>query len=107
MTALSWAKEIVLSGCRDHHSGSVQTRAAAPPPALCVNCQRRLVESAWGAVSGLLPVRFPRPLAEPAVPVSRQRALHGLCRSGVVEPEPGVGDLDAAVAVPSNAHRGD
>jgi hypothetical protein len=43
-----------------------------------------VVESAWGAVPELLPVRFPRPLAEPAVPVSRQRALHGLCRSGVV-----------------------
>jgi hypothetical protein len=39
-----------------------------------------LVESAWGAVPGLLPVRFPRPLAEPAVPISRQRALHGVCR---------------------------
>jgi hypothetical protein len=39
-----------------------------------------VVESAWGAVPGLLPVRFPRPLAEPAVPVSRQRALHGVCR---------------------------
>lgn len=35
------------------------------------------VESAWGAVSGLLPVRFPRPLAEPAVRLSPQRALHG------------------------------
>ena len=39
-----------------------------------------LVESAWGAVSGLLPVRFPRPLTEPAVPISRQRALYGVCR---------------------------
>ena len=48
----------------------------------------RRVESAWGAVPELLPVRFPRPLAEPAVPVSRQRALHGFCRSGVVMPEP-------------------
>ena len=35
------------------------------------------VESAWGAVSRLLGVRFPRPLAEPAVRVSTQRALHG------------------------------
>lgn len=40
----------------------------------------RLVESAWGAVPGLLLVRFPRPLAEPAVPISRQRALRGVCR---------------------------
>ena len=38
------------------------------------------VESAWGAVSGLLPTRFPKPLAEPAVRVSTQRALHGNCR---------------------------
>ena len=29
---------------------------------------------------GLLPVRFPGPLAEPAVRVSAQRALHGSCR---------------------------
>jgi hypothetical protein len=27
----------------------------------------------------LPPARFPGPLAEPAVPVSRQRALHGCC----------------------------
>jgi hypothetical protein len=46
--------------------------------------KQQMVESAWGAVPGLLPVRFPRPLAEPAVPVSRQRALHGICHSGVV-----------------------
>ncbi len=38
------------------------------------------VESAWGAVPTLLPVRFPRPLAEPAVRLSPQRALHGFCR---------------------------
>jgi hypothetical protein len=41
------------------------------------------VESAWGAVSGLLPVRFPRPLAEPAVRLSAQRALRGVCRGFV------------------------
>ena len=35
------------------------------------------VESAWGAVPGLLSVRFPRPLAEPGVRVSTHRALHG------------------------------
>jgi hypothetical protein len=35
----------------------------------------RMVESAWDAVSGLLLVRFPRLLAEPAVRVSTQRAL--------------------------------
>jgi len=45
--------------------------------------QQRLmahVESARGAVSGLLPIRFPRPLAEPGVRVSTHRALHGICR---------------------------
>jgi hypothetical protein len=41
-------------------------------------------ESAWGAVSGLLLVRFPGPLAEPAVRVSTQRALHGVYR-GLVQ----------------------
>jgi integrase/recombinase XerD len=35
------------------------------------------VESAWSAVSVLPPVRFSRPLAEPGVPVSEYRALHG------------------------------
>ena len=49
----------------------VQGHPFAPP---------HTVESAWGAVSGLLPIRFPRPLAEPAVRVSTQRALHGDCR---------------------------
>jgi hypothetical protein len=39
-----------------------------------------LVESARGAVSALLPVRFPVPLAEPGVRLSTHRALHGLCR---------------------------
>ncbi|GAB3853129.1 hypothetical protein GCM10027610_082570 [Dactylosporangium cerinum] len=38
------------------------------------------VESAWSAVSVLPLVRFSRPLAEPAVRVSAQRALHGCCR---------------------------
>jgi hypothetical protein len=36
-----------------------------------------LVESARGAVPILLSVRFPGPLAEPDVPVSRHPALHG------------------------------
>jgi hypothetical protein len=42
------------------------------------------VESAWGAVPALLLVRFPRPLAEPAVRLSPQRALRGFCR-GLVQ----------------------
>src|SRR5947207_7853366 len=46
---------------------------------------------------------FPRPLAAPGVPVSGHRALHGSCRSGVVE-GPGAGDRAAAVAVPGDRH---
>jgi hypothetical protein len=34
-------------------------------------------ESAWGAVQALRPARFPRPLTEPAVRLSTQRALRG------------------------------
>src|SRR5215216_7673374 len=37
-------------------------------------------ESAWGAVTTLPLSRFPRPLTEPAVRLSTQRALHGSCR---------------------------
>jgi hypothetical protein len=39
-----------------------------------------LVESARGAVSALLPIRFLGPLAEPGVRVSTHRALHGQFR---------------------------
>ncbi len=49
-----------------------------------VNLGALTVESAWGAVPALLLARFPRPLAEPAVRVSTQRALHGSCR-GLVQ----------------------
>src|SRR6185437_3065425 len=41
---------------------------------------RRLAESAWSAVPALPLARFSRPLAEPAVRLSAQRALHGSCR---------------------------
>ncbi len=37
----------------------------------------KVVESAWGAVLALLPVCFPRPLAEPGVRLSTHPALHG------------------------------
>ncbi len=63
------------------------------------------VESARSAVPVLPPVRFSVPLAEPGVPVSEYRALHGLCRSGVVEAGPGVGDRVASVAVAGDRHR--
>ena len=36
-----------------------------------------VVESARGAVPALLPVCFPRPLAEPGVRLSTHPALHG------------------------------
>ncbi len=39
-----------------------------------------VVESARGAVSALLPIRFLGPLAEPGVRVSTRRALHGRSR---------------------------
>jgi hypothetical protein len=63
------------------------------------------VESAWGAVPGLLSVRFPRPLAEPGVRLSSHRALHGSCRVGVVGQDPRVGDGVAPVAVSGDRHR--
>ena len=59
-----------------HNSRSV-------PGLLCptaVRDDRCEVESAWGAVPKLLPARFPRPLAEPGVPITEHRALHGSCR---------------------------
>src|SRR6266516_4622005 len=55
----------------EHPGGAPAQRHGPVPPA---------VESAWGAVPGLPRVRFPRPLAEPAVRLSTQRALHGCCR---------------------------
>jgi hypothetical protein len=44
-------------------------------------------------VPGLLPVRFSRLLAEPAVPVSQQRALHGICRQAWLAGAQGLGIL--------------
>jgi len=49
------------------------------------------VESAWGAVSALPPVRFPRPLAEPGVRLSPHRALHGHCRQALAGRVQGLG----------------
>jgi hypothetical protein len=58
-----------LNPGQGHHRAA---RPARPdPPA---------VESARSAVPVLPPVRFSVPLAEPAVRVSTQRALHGCCR---------------------------
>src|SRR5215471_6448369 len=49
-----------------------------------------LAESAWSAVSALPLVRFSRPLAEPAVHLSTQRALRGFCRWALVVAARGV-----------------
>ena len=49
------------------------------------------VESAWGAVSALPPVRLPRPLAEPGVRLSPHRALHGRCCQALVHRVQGLG----------------
>ena len=59
-------------------------RSLRLPEAMATKSLSRTDESAWGAVPALLLVRFPRPLAEPAVRVSTQRALHGFCR-GLVQ----------------------
>ena len=52
-----------------------------------------VVESARGAVSALLPLRFPGPLAEPGVRVSTHRALHGRCRQAWLAVIQGLGIL--------------
>ena len=41
-----------------------------------------VVGSAWGAVSVLRPIRFPRPPTEPDVPVPEHPALHGFMPMG-------------------------
>lgn len=59
------------------------------------------VGSAWGAVSGLLTVRFPRPPAEPDVRLSPHPALHerGLVQLVVTAGRSQGVDVVAAVAV--------
>ena len=70
-----------------------------PAPALhsrycgCPDRQGTSAESARGAVPVLPPARFPGPLAEPAVPVSRQRALRGCCHQAGFAGGHGVGIL--------------
>ena len=78
----SWARPSATSrttrpACATSGSASA---ACSPAPASSKPAASQSVESAWGAVPGLLPARFPRPLAAPGVPVSGHRALHGLCR---------------------------
>jgi hypothetical protein len=58
-----------------------------------------MVESALGAVPRLPSVRFPRPLAAPAMRVSTQTGSPLCLRSGGVGQGPGVGNLGAAIPV--------
>ncbi len=72
----------------DHETGAGQireaylTRWSSPETGEDKRRRRRVgtVESARGAVPVLPPARFPGPLAEPAVPITEQRALRGCCR---------------------------
>jgi hypothetical protein len=91
-------------GDRDH-AGRDQDHLSRVRPVPGRVCRGVLVESARSAVPVLPPVRISVPLAEPGVPVSEYRALHGLCRSGVVEAGPGAGDRVASVSVAGDRHR--
>ena len=65
-------------------------------------------ESALGAVPMLPSVRpFPRPLAEAALRVSTQRALHCDCLQPELARVPGVGDLGAAIPVSGDRDLGE
>jgi hypothetical protein len=80
-----------LRQCRVQHGHMVSRgeRAGRPDPLHDrqvfpgVGAPRGQGESARDAVTTLPPSRFPGPLAEPAVRLSTQRALHGCCRSRV------------------------
>jgi hypothetical protein len=64
--------------CSTRRCAAQQHRHRLPGPALAVVDERGQGESAWGAVTTLPSFRFPRPLTEPAVRLSTQRALHGM-----------------------------
>lgn len=66
--------------------GTARPGAGGPVPggAAAGGADTLVVEWARSAVPGLLPVRFSGPLAEPAVRVSTQRALHGNIRQVVI-----------------------
>jgi hypothetical protein len=63
---------VARRGMSENRGGNVALHH--PSPDARTRC---VVESAWDAVSGLLPVRFSRPLAETAVPISRQHGVVG------------------------------
>jgi hypothetical protein len=60
---------VVVPGAEELAVGEVGAAALGPGFAVVVG-------SAWGAVSGLLRVRFPRPPSEPDVRLSPHPALH-------------------------------
>jgi len=84
-----------LSSCLAHAAVPLMINRKRPGGCAVLWSQRTgggdnpgLWSSRLGAPAGLLSVRFPGPLAEPAVPASRQRTLHGLCRQawfGIVQ----------------------
>ena len=61
------------------HHGNFRRRYWLPALARAKIDKYPFVESARGAVPVLPPARFPGPLAEPAVPITEQRALRGCC----------------------------
>lgn len=81
-------------------SGRYSERCCAPqllpwlsrPRARCRDCP-------WSVSPGRSP--------NPACDSSPHRALHGFCRSGVVKPRIGIGDLAAAVSVAGDRYRYD
>jgi hypothetical protein len=75
------------------HPGGLHLLGRSSSPPRHPGSSRAIVESAWSAVPELLPVRFSRPLAEPAVQISPQRALHGLCRQAWLGTVQGLGIL--------------
>ena len=72
--------DVVGGGVRAGVPGPQHDRQGLPGPVGAVVEERAQGESAWGAVTALPLSRFPRPLTEPAVRLSTQRALHGCCR---------------------------
>lgn len=68
---------MVRGGVRPSVPGAQHTGQGLPAGDVRPVQETQQGESAWGAVTTLPPFRFPRPLAEPAVRLSTQRALHG------------------------------
>jgi hypothetical protein len=82
----------LISGRMDRHAAHAPARTRGRRHRY-PDAQNAHVESARSAVPVLPPARFAGPLAEPAVPIARQRALHGVCRQAVVRVGHGLGIL--------------